>query len=265
MTSLTPIALGAHTGFSVTEAWYAPTAMLGTHHHDHATLSLVFKGSHEERVGRRTHTCSAFSLTYKPQDILHSNVIGPAGFHGLFVDIADDRAATAGGIDGLPRAAVCIESPAVAGLIARVALELKTRDTAFELAVEGLLLELWAQSARPSAMADMRAPRWLVRAREFLHAHFKERKTLAEIAAAAGVHPVHLAQVHRRVYGMSVGSYVRKLRIEFARQALTDPELSLSRIALDAGFADHGHFTRSFRQETGLAPSRYRGLLELDA
>jgi AraC family transcriptional regulator len=262
--SAQPIELGTRSGLSLTETRYAPLVLLDTHHHDCATLSLVFQGAYEERVGRRAHACLPFSFVCKPPQVAHSNAIGGTGLHALFVEIAGDRAEEARDAGLFPPDAVCLRSPEAVGLVARVAEELRTRSTAFELSIEGLVLELWAAAARQRATShERRPPPWLMRAREFVQASFRERITLGDVARAAGVHPVHLAQVYRRRYGHTVGGHVRALRIEFATQALADPALSISRIALDAGFVDHSHFTRAFRSRTGLTPSRYRALLQI--
>ena len=87
---------------------------------------------------------------------------------------------------------------------------------------------------------------------------FSETLTLEEIAAVAGVHPVHLASVFRRHYGCTVGDAVRRLRIDYACRQLARSEVSLAEIALDAGFASQSHFTRTFRRLTGTTPAQYR-------
>src|SRR3712207_9258569 len=65
--------------------------------------------------------------------------------------------------------------------------------------VEGLMLELAAEVARGSSgvCSGPRRPLWLERAKEILHEGFAERTTLASVAAAIGVHPVHLAAAFR--------------------------------------------------------------------
>ncbi len=77
-----------------------------------------------------------------------------------------------------------------------------------------------------------------------IHAHFAERLTLDEIAAHAGVHPVHLATVFRRRFDCTIGDYIRDRRIEYASRELTTSSTPLALIALDAGFA-------SIRSEPG--------------
>ena len=58
--------------------------------------------------------------------------------------------------------------------------------------------------------------------------------------------------------GCTVGGYVRRLRIDWARERLAQRGAALVDVALDAGFADHAHFTRVFHRETGMTPSGYR-------
>jgi AraC family transcriptional regulator len=51
------------------------------------------------------------------------------------------------------------------------------------------------------------------------------------------------------------------LRIEHACSALSETGSSLSSIALETGFSDQAHFTRRFKELTGMSPGRYRTLV----
>ena len=95
---------------------------------------------------------------------------------------------------------------------------------------------------------------------EYMHATFRECPTLHDVSEAVGVHPVHLAREFRRKQGMTVGAYIRKLRVDFACQELSRSTHASVDIAVAAGFSDHSHMTRVFRQETGLTPTEFRNL-----
>jgi AraC family transcriptional regulator len=130
---------------------------------------------------------------------------------------------------------------------------------ASSLAIEGLALELIAEVSRPvGGSCPERSPRWLGKARDFLDAHFREDVSLAATAAAAGVHPSHLARVFRRQLGSSVGEYVRAARVDFACRELARGEQPLAQIALAAGFTDQSHLARCVRQRTGMTPGAFR-------
>jgi AraC family transcriptional regulator len=81
---------------------------------------------------------------------------------------------------------------------------------------------------------------------------------LAEVAQVAGVHPMHLARLFRQRFGYSMGEFVRRRRIAWACGQLAGSDRTIAAIALTAGFADHAHFTRTFRRITGCTPRWYR-------
>jgi AraC-like DNA-binding protein len=87
----------------------------------------------------------------------------------------------------------------------------------------------------------------------------EDRLTLRGIAREIGLSPYHVCRLFRRVTGINLHQYRRRLRI---REALTDvleSGRSLTEIALDAGFSSHSHFTDIFRQQFHATPSSIRG------
>jgi AraC family transcriptional regulator len=150
------------------------------------------------------------------------------------------------------------------GLATRLFDEFKHLDGLSPLAMEGLLLELMAETSRRSLGAmDRRPPHWLTQVDELLQARFADNLALAELAEAVGVHTVHLARVFRKFHGCTIGDYVRQLRIEFASRELVTTDLPLAEIAAAAGFADQSHFSRTFKQHTRLLPTEFRNLFRL--
>jgi AraC family transcriptional regulator len=101
-------------------------------------------------------------------------------------------------------------------------------------------------------------PPWLRATRDFLHANACTYLTRIEIAREAGRHEIYLAREFRRFFGCSVGTYMRRLRIERAEQLLSQPQPSISEIALCCGFASHSHLCREFKARFGVSPSEYR-------
>jgi AraC family transcriptional regulator len=108
------------------------------------------------------------------------------------------------------------------------------------------------------ASSNASPPLWLRRAKEIIEAHYRDRLSLRDVARAVSVHPVHVARQFRRYVGMSVGSFIRLRRIEFARQNLATTDKPLVDIALESGFTQQAHFTTAFRQITGVTPLEYR-------
>lgn len=248
-------------GIGIAATTYEAGAVLHDHYHDGASFSLIFRGGYTERLGRRRHACEPLGFIYKPPCIEHSNHIGSGGLDGLFAEIAPERFADVADVFRSIPDSVCVTSPRSRLLVAQAQREVRAELAGYELALEGIVLELWAEAARSSIRPTATIPAWLVRALEYLDAHFRESIGLADVARAAGVHPVHLAQTFRRVYGQTVGERVRALRVDFASRALADREQTIGAIAFRSGFADHSHFVRTFKSETGITPSEYRRAL----
>jgi AraC family transcriptional regulator len=136
-------------------------------------------------------------------------------------------------------------------------------DPASPLVIEALALELVVEAARRQFnLSERQWPRWLNRAEEFLHAHYRGAISLRDVARAAEVHPVHLARAFRRHFHCTVGEYVRRLRIEFACQQIGHADASLLEIAVAAGFYDQSQFTRAFKRVVGVTPAVFRSSLQ---
>lgn len=128
------------------------------------------------------------------------------------------------------------------------------------LSIESLLFELLAEIDRypEEAFTSRRPPAWLRRSRDLIHDRFAQGLSLAEIAAPAGVHPIHLARAFRQHFSCSVGDYARHLRLDHARRLLVTSCLPLTEVALEAGFTDQSHLTRALKQASGLTPAAFR-------
>jgi AraC family transcriptional regulator len=242
--------------FQLRESRYP--AGLDAPRHDHAEpyFSLVVHGLLRERDPRRETCYEAGSLHFHPGADPHSAQVGPTGLVCLSVTPSGSIARL---LDARLPARAPSDSPALATLASRCLHELDRDDTASDLALEAHCLELVAVSLRRTSPARRGAPpRWLDEARDYLHAHVDRRVSLAGLARAVGVHPAHLARVFRAHLGLAPAGYLRRLRIERARRALTATRAPIAEIALDAGFASQAHFTRTFHRLIGLSPARYR-------
>jgi AraC-like DNA-binding protein len=58
--------------------------------------------------------------------------------------------------------------------------------------------------------------------------------------------------------GLSFSDLVEQARLELALALMRDPAMPLTEVALELGYSDSANFTRAFRRWTGLAPRRYR-------
>jgi len=99
-------------------------------------------------------------------------------------------------------------------------------------------------------------PRGVARAREYLHAHYRESVPLEQLAAVAGLSKYHLVRAFRAAVGAPPHTY--QLRLRLTRSLfLLRRGLSLPLVAYKLGFADQSHYTRAFRAEFGTTPGAW--------
>ena len=103
-----------------------------------------------------------------------------------------------------------------------------------------------------------RSPAWLRSAEELLRTRLGDCIGLSELAELVGVHAAHLARSFRVRYGVSVGEYGRRVRIEWAAAEVARGDRPLAEIAVETGFADQSHFTRLFKRHMGTTPAKFR-------
>jgi AraC family transcriptional regulator len=95
---------------------------------------------------------------------------------------------------------------------------------------------------------------------DYVAASLSDCISLADLAEVAGLSRMHFAAQFRRSTGLRPHEYVQGRRIEYARQLLALSDLSLTEIALSAGFANQAHFSRVFKRFVGTTPSAWRAL-----
>lgn len=245
-------------GFILREGHHPAGSALPWHTHPGPTLCFVYAGAFTESFSGATLECTPGTLKITPAREPHWNRFGREETHGLLVEADASRVESLGGHATVLEERASFRDDGLALLAWRVAGELRRRDTAAPLAIEGLLLEILAGAARERELRlTGTLPRWLTDARSYLHDPGAVG-TLSDLAALVGVHPVTLARGFRKAYGCSVGAYVRWLRVTRAARAVAETDAPLAEIALAAGFADQSHFSNVFRRETGLSPSAYR-------
>ena len=68
-----------------------------------------------------------------------------------------------------------------------------------------------------------------------------------------------LTNQFKKVYGKTVYAYQMDVKLEMVRQfLLAQPDVKLHETALNFGFCDEFHLSRTFRKKYGVAPGRYR-------
>ncbi|WP_119392557.1 AraC family transcriptional regulator [Taklimakanibacter lacteus] len=112
----------------------------------------------------------------------------------------------------------------------------------------------------PGMIAAGQEPDAVARIKDYLMAHLAEATDFQTLAEQAGLSAWHLIRVFRKATGLTPHAWLVDRRVHQARELLRAGE-SPSHIAVQCGFADQAHLTRSFKARLGVTPGQYRALL----
>lgn len=255
-TMLRSVSIG---GFEFRERQVAGRPMNPRHSHDYHCIGFLIRGRGSAELAAESWTVQPGCLNVIPQGVQHVERLATREVRWCAMEIPSLREEFATEARRAFDRPVQLRGGTAAATAARIYREIRLADDASSLALHGLGLELLAILARMAGPPEDGGRRgWIARAEDYLRANFLDPLTLDELAAEVGVHPTHLARVFRRKFGVSMGQFVRGLRIEHAARLLAEDDLPLSQVSECSGFSDQAHFTRVFKRHLHMTPGAYR-------
>lgn len=124
---------------------------------------------------------------------------------------------------------------------------------------EDLLVTALNNLLKTKTGSNKKVPSWARELKEIIQDHIDTNLSLKEISKGLDINPSYLSREFSRYFeDLSFGEYIRKQRIEKAKELIGLSNYSLTEIAYLTGFSDQSHFTRIFKKYAGQNPSAYR-------
>src|SRR5580698_1698612 len=221
------------------------------HTHDDAHFILVTGGEYVSSAGGRPAQ-SLPALIYNPPGTTHRDHFRRGRGSFLAISLHPEAAAAALGSAAVPADSRHLSSSLQRALVAQIVLSCRRHPV--DLSVQALCLELLGTMEQCKSPEPSAPPAWLAVVLELLNDRYADCLTIGEIAGIVGVHPIHLARTFRRHFRCTPGAFQRFRRLERAAGLLAHTTRPLADVALNTGFADQSHFTRSFALGFGIAP-----------
>ncbi|RJQ48713.1 MAG: AraC family transcriptional regulator [Desulfobacteraceae bacterium] len=130
------------------------------------------------------------------------------------------------------------------------------RETQFLLVIGQLISRHVRNRFQPKETG--RDHRAVIRIKDYIHACSTENISLHQLADLAGLSPYYLTRLFTRIEGLPPHAYLTQVRIGRAK-AFIRQGMSLSEVAVAAGFTDQSHFTRHFKRLVGVTPGKFSG------
>ena len=242
-------------GLGIGEVAMPPGLRLAEHDHESAQLCFVLEGTYLEQWSSREVRLSPGSVIFRPASMPHRNDFPvEAEVLTLLVSFSAERF-TALGDTRSSELRFELFDP----LRAELERELRRNDPETGSALEALAVLLSIRLARLEGGAESPAPpAWVREALAFIGRSFSDRICLEDVALQVGVHRSTLSAGFRRWVKRSVGEEIRRQRLREAIRRLIETDEPIALIALEAGFCDQPHLSRSITAATGLTPMEIR-------
>lgn len=246
-------------GLTITDTEYTHP-YVDWHYHENAYFTFLLQGNMTEGNKKEIYDCPAGTLLYHHWEDAHYNIkpdIFTRGFHlevteSWFEKFQISKDSIEGSFN--------LKNPALKLLMYKIFREAKINDSSFEISVHELLLNIFSELSNKFQNTGKK-PGWVNKINEVLHENFTEKLDLTYLSKTIDIHPVHLSRDFQKYFHCSLGTYIRKLKINKSLTLLnTYP--SLAEVAMECGFSDQSHFIRSFKENTGITPLQYKHLMK---
>lgn len=103
------------------------------------------------------------------------------------------------------------------------------------------------------------APSKTIRAAlDYIDQHFNENISLQDVADNINISKNYLCDIFKKELGVTFINYVTNLRIEKAKEYLTNTDMKMYEVSYAVGYNDYAYFSQIFKKHTGTTLSAYR-------
>ena len=100
------------------------------------------------------------------------------------------------------------------------------------------------------------------KAKEYINRKFSKDISLEEVAKHVDISSYYFSKLFKEEEGMNFIDYVTELRIDKAKKMLTEANVSIKEVCIEAGYTDPNYFSRIFKKVVGRTPTEYREGIE---
>ena len=239
-----------------------------THAHDGYTLGIIINGAGGFRYkGREQVTRSGHVTLLDPFESHAGHVIGEAGWRyntlyispGYILETADDLLNRCPAEIHFGRDAA-LSDPEIFNLLSNFHSKLDNKNELLEgesilQLIISRLLERYAE--RSVQLPKIRNESLRInRLCDYIRSNYRNKITLSELARLTDLSKFQVIRMFQKNKGLSPHEYQNQLRIREVCKLL-NKNVHIAEAALDTGFYDQSHMSKSFKSIIGVTPGKY--------
>lgn len=95
-------------------------------------------------------------------------------------------------------------------------------------------------------------------AKEYIKNNYSKALSLDEVSYYVNISPYYFSKLFKERTGENFIEYLTNIRIEKAKELLSNSEYSMKEICVMVGYSDPNYFSRSFKKNVGVTPTEYK-------
>lgn len=264
-----------------TKIWYNDqTDSFPLHWHYAVEIIMPLENTYLVRTKKEEITLSPGDILIIPAGELHELITPESGSRmiGLFDYAAISNLNGFSSLTPFLSQLTCIkndpESPVYVrafNLLNQIFYEYTTQNSFYELVIYSRLISFFVAVGRYKMLGDKdyslgdtnrqkELSQKLAIAFDYIDTHYTEEVTLEDVAFVAGFSKFHFSRLFKQCSGQNFHEYLCFKRVKASEVLLLKPELSVTEIAFQAGFASLSTFNRTFKSINHCSPTEYRAL-----
>ncbi len=249
-------------GLIISDTQYAGARKIPWHYHENPYFALVTNGAFTEQNKKESIICESGSLLFHNWEEVHANNIHTELSGSLHVEILPEWAqrfeidlkSVQGNFE--------INDPQTKADFYTIRKEFLLNDNSSQLAIDGILLQVFSRMLRKGEESISRVPDWALKARDMIYQNQGKQLSAEEISKEVNVHPVTLSKSFNRFFGMSMGKFQRGVQAARAAELIQSGNYSLLDIAHEIGCYDQSHFNRIFKEFYSITPGEFQKIVQ---
>jgi len=126
-----------------------------------------------------------------------------------------------------------------------------------EVSIANLIIEIFRNHTAKSGSIE--TEKLFDEIKAYILEHIDQEISATTIANHTGYSTAHISRRFKEQFGLTLQAFLIDKRIQHAKALmLKDNKLSLTEIALEAGFYDQSHFIKNFKKAYSISPNAYK-------
>lgn len=243
-------------GLILTRCFFPKAFNSEWHSHENSHLTLALRGGSIEKRKKESIPCSPGLLLLYPANKLHRNTDYVSNSESFSIEFENEWCKNLEINNQEDSRQNIIRDPLVKLNMIKLMGEVKEADDLSNLCIESTILGIL--SSLDNDKTGNKRPAWITQLHELLHDEYNAAFSLASLSEKLNIHPVTISRYFPKYFKTNIGDYIRKIKTGKSLTDLSKKSIAIEEIAVKYGFVDNAHFTRVFKNHTGITPSQYR-------